>query len=802
MKKFIFLIAFVACSLWLSASQVSLESAKKVAINFYHHNAPDKSSTTISDVVIYSKDDVNTFYLFIFEAGGFVIVAADDAVIPVLGYSTDAPFDKNNISANAQSWFNDYSKEIKFIIDNGIDNSQTLIEWNKIRNNQFNSAKLVVTPLCTTTWNQDCYYNQLCPAATGGPCNKVYAGCVATAMAQIMKFWNWPTTGTGSHTYTHPTYGSQTANFGTTTYAWTSMPNNLTSGSTTAQKTAVATLIYHCAVAVDMDFDPNGSGAYSQDVPTALVNYFGYKNTAQAKYQSSYTATNWENLLKAELDAGRPVQYSGSDASYGGHAFVCDGYNASNYFHFNWGWSGYDNGYFAIGALNPTGYQFNSDNMAITGIEPTSSSTPSAWVMQNTGFSTASRGIDQISIVSPSVVWAKAYDGVTPTNYIREFTKTTNGGTTWTPGTITFTGSTSYGCANICALSDQIAYACMFPISGTGGCIVKTTDGGTTWTKQTTATFTSSWANFVHFFNSNEGVAMGDPTATDGDFAIYTTTNGGSNWTQVPAANIPNATGTEAGIVNFYDAVGNTIWFGTGVGNIYKSTDKGLNWTKTATGVGANQAYPVFKNASIGLMVLAADPYTIRKTIDGGSTWTTLTPTGYFVKYPHLDFIPGTASTWVDVSSGPNLGSSYSTNDCGNFQNIDTGSVQYTTVKFYDINTGWAGGFNTSSTSGGIYKWQNTIVVGDKEISEKKQLINIYPNPSNDIINVEFSMFESEKAEVTVYNFVGEKVMSQVFDPTFDNVLQINLLGNAPGIYLVNVSTRNEFVTKRVMLIK
>ena len=135
-----------------------------------------------------------------------------------------------------------------------------------------------MTPLCSTTWNQDCYYNQLCPTATGGPCNKVYAGCVATAMAQIMKFWNWPAQGTSSHSYTHPTYGAQTANFDSTTYDWTHMPIYLTSGSTNTQKTAVATLIYHCAVSVDMDFDPNGSGAYSQNIPAALINYFSQTN--------------------------------------------------------------------------------------------------------------------------------------------------------------------------------------------------------------------------------------------------------------------------------------------------------------------------------------------------------------------------------------------------------------------------------------------------------------------------------------------------------------------------------------------
>ncbi len=800
MKKLLFTLLILATGLYLLAAPVKPETAKKAAINCFNHYAPEKNSS-ITDIITYTKDNITTFYVFIFGENGFVIISADDAVKPLLGYSTDNPFAKGNKSPSAESWLERYNKEIKYIIDNNFDNSLTKGEWDKVLSNKFNESKLAVNPLLTTTWNQDCYYNLLCPAATGGPCGRVYAGCVATAMAQIMKFWNSPTTGNGSHSYTHPTYGLQQANFGTTTYAWGSMPNNLSSSSTTTQKNAVATLIYHCGVAVDMDYDPNGSGAYSQVVPSALVNYFKYKNTAQIKYQQNYTLTNWQNLLKTELDAGRPIEYSGSDNSYGGHAFVCDGYNSSNYFHFNWGWSGYDNGFFAIGSLNPTGYQFNQDNSAIIGIEPTSTSSPSAWTLQNTGFATASRGIDQICIVNANVVWAKAYDGTSPTNYIREFTKTTNGGTTWVPGTITFTNSTNYGCANIYALSDQVAYACMFPISGTGGCIVKTTNGGSTWTQQTSATFASSWANFVHFFNSNDGVAMGDPTASGGDFCIYTTSNGGSTWTQLAAANIPNATGAECGIVNFYDAVDNTIWFGTDAGNIYKSTNKGASWTKTSTGLGAVQAYPVFKNANVGLMISAVSPYTVRKTIDGGGTWSTLNPTGYFVKYPHIDFVPGSTSMWVNVSSGPNIGSSYSLNDCASFLDIDTGSVQYTTVKFLNINTGWAGGFNTNATTGGIYKWQN-IVVNDDEVNMEQEDVLIYPNPISDYFNIEFPIFSNDIATINIYNFLGELITTKTFDTGKNNLFRTDLSNYNSGIYIINILSKNLNITKKILVVK
>ena len=345
----------------------------------------------------------------------------------------------------------------------------------------------------------------------------------------------------------------------------------------------------------------------------------------------------------------------------------------------------------------------------------------------------------------------------------------------------------------------------MFPISGTGGKIVKTTNAGATWVEQTTAPFTGSWADFVHFFNANDGVCVGDPVSSGGDFVIYTTTNGGNTWTQVPGANIPNVTGTEAGIVDYYDAVGDIIWFGTGIGRIYKSTDKGLNWTVVQTNVGANQAYPVFKDANTGLMILAASPYTIKKTIDGGATWNTLTPTGYFLKFPHICNVPGTPSMWVDVSSGPGTGSSYSMDDCSSFLDIDTSSnTQYTSVKFYDINTGWAGGFNASSTDGGIYMWDPSVItVGLNEQKPiKYEQINVYPNPTSDFVNIEFSGIKTDKAVISVYNLIGEKISTKDFYPMFNDLVQVDLSGNTAGIYLVTVNTGNSLITKRVSLIR
>ena len=194
-----------------------------------------------------------------------------------------------------------------------------------------------------------------------------------------LKYWEYPSQGTGFHSYNEDDYGTISANFGSTTYQWSSMPNNISSSNN-----AVATLMYHCGVSVDMNYSPQVSGAYvitAQSPVThcseyAFTTYFGYDNSVQGVERANYTTDSWIQLLKTELDAGRPIEYAGF-GSGGGHAFVCDGYDNNDYFHFNWGWGGYYDGYFLIDALNPSGTGtgggdggYNSGHQAVIGIMP------------------------------------------------------------------------------------------------------------------------------------------------------------------------------------------------------------------------------------------------------------------------------------------------------------------------------------------------------------------------------------------------------------------------------------------------
>ena len=332
------------------AGPVDSARAKKAAKTFLSNNGVNAAKLTdISAEAGFSN-------LYIYNADkGFVVMAADDRVQPILGYSLTGHFRVKDMPSNVRGWLQGYNDEIQFAVENNAKASaETKQQWHDLENGvKGTKATVVVEPLLYTQWDQgDPYYN-LCPTATsGGTTYHAVTGCVATAMAQIMKYWNWPIKGNGSHSYRPSGFSQQSVNFGNTTYDWANMTDTYDSNSTEAEETAVATLMYHCGVSVDMQYGLEASGAQSSDIPTALKNYFRYNTSVAIKYKTNYNNNSWANLIKGELDALRPVQYSGNDGSEG-HAFVCDGYDSDNYFHFNWGWSGMYDGYFTLNTLNP-----------------------------------------------------------------------------------------------------------------------------------------------------------------------------------------------------------------------------------------------------------------------------------------------------------------------------------------------------------------------------------------------------------------------------------------------------------------
>lgn len=377
MKRYVCLLLLLVAILNAKANPVDQNAAREVGAKYLYAKALLRSANPAHLRLVSTYRTANNdtaFYVFNTDKG-FVIVSANDCATPILGYSNEGIFSGYDVPIQMEAYLQCFVKQIQYGIENHLVADETIArQWELVRTKGFITDEKdtsAVAPLLTDFWNQNCYYNNLCPADTIGPCGHVYTGCVATSFAQILHYWGFPEKGTGSHTYTPEGYPQQTADFGATTYQWEQMPDSLYESSTSEQINAVATLMWHCGVAVEMAYSPHGSGAASLFVVPALINYFNYSTDATFVYRDDYNTTEWLTLIKNNLDLGRPVHYSGADENNNGaHAFVCDGYDDNDYLHFNWGWGGRYNNYFADGALNPHNYAFNIINSAIINIHP------------------------------------------------------------------------------------------------------------------------------------------------------------------------------------------------------------------------------------------------------------------------------------------------------------------------------------------------------------------------------------------------------------------------------------------------
>lgn len=384
MKKTLFALVLTLLCVTATARPVDAGTARRAATTFMSA-AGIRDTASLVDIT--KQSPYTEFYIFASEDGGFILVSADDCVLPILGYSVTGEFPLNDMPVHVAEWLDLYAQQIAFCRLHEVDNGKGEAEeqWNMLVKGVVPPAPLTaVSPMLSTTWNQSPRYNNLCPYdSTGG--GRSVSGCTATATAQIMKFWNHPTTGYGSHSYNTTNYGTLSANFGATTYQWSSMPNSLNSSSSTTQINAVATLMYHIGVAAHMNYSASGSGAATNSggnvttasAENALKTYFRYSHNIHGVYLLDFTDADWKALLRNELDNGRPLLYTGYDTS-AGHAFVFDGYNNNGLFHVNWGWGGSYDGYYAIGTLNPgsggiggnSTYTFNLSNSAVIGIQP------------------------------------------------------------------------------------------------------------------------------------------------------------------------------------------------------------------------------------------------------------------------------------------------------------------------------------------------------------------------------------------------------------------------------------------------
>jgi hypothetical protein len=338
----------------------------EVAVNLMTENFPG-GARKIKSVIKLTYDNINTLNLFELDPEGWILLSADKKVKPVIGFSFTGQFKEpeENLNDPMFYWLNMYRKQIKEIVND--ESLKVNSEWDKrsktAPSESVAAGSVRVTPFMKVNWGQGKNWNQFCPLDPAGPGGHVYVGCVAVSMAQAMSIYKIPEKGQGYNNYLDPKYGTQYVNFGETFYYWDSM-------SVSIADKFNSLLLYHCAVAVNMDFGADGSGAQTLDAASALRNYYSFSHQLLYKNRTG-TDKTWQDILNGELLKGRPVIYSGdADDGNPGHAFNLDGVINDSYYHINWGWSGSSNGYFTLDALNAGSTNFNKNQSAIIGIRP------------------------------------------------------------------------------------------------------------------------------------------------------------------------------------------------------------------------------------------------------------------------------------------------------------------------------------------------------------------------------------------------------------------------------------------------
>jgi hypothetical protein len=340
MKKYYFLPLFALTALIGNAEVLTPEQAlTRATAQPNRVQARLKAKGEAPKLVYTTNADAQpATYTFNYEkAGGFIVVAADDIAAPILAFSDEGTFDASN--ENVKYWLESYGEEIDHARKAGI------TAYAKIQRPE----REAIAPLVTTKWDQGAPYNNDCPKVSGTRC---YTGCTATAMAQVMKYHNWPEVGTGSKSYIYKAL-RLSVDFSKAEYDWANMLDTYDSSATDEENAAVAQLMYHCGVGASMQYSTDASGAYVTDAATALYTYFGYDKGIQYLVRDYYGLLDWEALIYDQLQNVGPIIYSGYGTG-AGHTFVCDGYSDNGYFHINWGWSGMSDGYFLLTALDPT----------------------------------------------------------------------------------------------------------------------------------------------------------------------------------------------------------------------------------------------------------------------------------------------------------------------------------------------------------------------------------------------------------------------------------------------------------------
>ena len=348
---------------YLYSSPVDFSMAQLAANKFAETKFAIESRNASSELVYTGPE--GAFYVFNIGDKGFVIIAADDAHRPVIGYSNQGTFDENNIPPALMDYFDGVASSINSLRVKGNATATPLVaaEWESL----LTTGTLLsrnggrgVDYLVQTQWDQSYPYNYFCPEDPDGSHGHAIVGCLATSMAQLVSFWKNPEHGYGSHCYYHEDYGEICADFENTYYDWDHIANTVTANSPIEEIEAAALISFHCGVTIDMGYGPDGSGGASGPIPGAMHTYFNYSEANIQLRRNDFETEIWKTMVREQFDMGWPMYYGGCDD--GCHAFICDGYDDYDMFHFNLGWGGSSDGWYLIDDApytNPADAMFN-----------------------------------------------------------------------------------------------------------------------------------------------------------------------------------------------------------------------------------------------------------------------------------------------------------------------------------------------------------------------------------------------------------------------------------------------------------
>ena len=755
MRKTLFTLVTLALFVGqIIASPVDVDRAQRLGMKYLQSNYAKQVGTLSLAYTQMTESGQPALYVFNGD-NSFVIVSADDAALPILGASDEHSFDYNALPDGLAYMLRHYARQIQYAMENNLEaDAETAEQWESLSRTgmlKADRSMTAVPPLFDLRWNQDCYYNQLCPTSSSwfAPCGHMYAGCVACAMSMVMKYWNWPDHGTGSYSYTPSGCPQQSADFGSTYYSWNNMPVSLSSGSSSAQKEAVARLMWHCGISVDMAYAADGSGASSYSVPSALRQYFRYCSAVNLKSRTDYSKTQWEDLLIASIDRGIPSYYSGSEGQEG-HAFVCLGYNNNRQFYFNWGWSNQYNNYYAIDALNTANGTFNDYQSAVFDFIP-----------------------DYI------------YDALIPAannlNVEVSNAHTKTGIVSWTNPTVNLGGETITNIEKGVLLRD-----------GTEIFSQNNVTPGATMTFQDVVPQFDSYTYTVYYLSNGTKGYMAKV------FCQYGPT---CNWKIVgQTSNFQGWNGGKIQLVNSNNKVVEeiTMTSSTPISQFVRVPEGNVSfkWVAPLTAI-SNVTINIKNSSNVSVYSFNGNTNNIPATMYSGNNDCDgcQPPTNLNGEYQWTSEGFGTKLSW-SYDADPQSFKVYRSNDGVDYTLLAT--VNKEDREFFDVTGTGAYYYKVTayrsyceSTPAWVNNDQDYVYVTVTSVDEDAaDCVNVYPNPANTMLCVEAENLEM----VTVYNVMGQVVYQQHCSE--DGVV-ISTSGLASGVYNLSIKTAQNTTTKR-----